>query len=128
MAVPNYEVGDAVYYYGTGSSLNPKTPHTHVIVKIDSDKGDVYLIPISTFNSKCDQTCIVDETMGVPKIVHKSYASYFHARKVGIKGFEMKLEASEITYSGKIPDDVFQRIVAGIKVSEDVEDWFLREF
>lgn len=128
MAIPVYAAGDAVYIYGTGPARAASKPHVHVIVKIDADKGNIYVVPMSSYRPNCDEACVLQPNDGWGAVQHKSFIEYDKAKIMVIKGSEMGLEELRITFLGKVPEPIYAKVIKGINESDEVEPWFSRAF
>lgn len=120
--------GDAFRYDGTGPQHDVGRSHIHVVVKIDYETGDVYLVPISSAHAKCDKTCVFPAKRWSEELAHESHAEYYHAKKVPLKPLLQKIEAGEVEILRSVPGDLFTDILEGIKKSPEVEPWFSKHF
>lgn len=125
MAAPKIGPGHAIAYPGTGPDHDGNRLHTMIIV--GEAKGDFYLVPICSHHNGCDPTCIITDKDGwTPPIIRKSYAAYYMAKKVPVRGTVMKVEAAEVRYLGLVPEQIYTRVVAGLTESDEIEPWFVK--
>ena len=103
-------------------------PHICVLVSGVTPKKDVLLIPICSEHERCDRTCLIQPKTGWEEIRVMSFAAYYTAKKVSAKSLASRLESGDVTFLGKVPTHIFQRIIKGITSSDETEPWFLADF
>jgi hypothetical protein len=99
--------------------------HNCVIVG-ETQQGDLLLIPICTYRSRCDCTCVIernDSILDSKKIAveHKSFAAYYEAKLVPKKAYIKRINNNEITYLGCITSLLLARIHDGFSISSEVK-------
>lgn len=127
MAAPELRAGVAVHYPGTGPGSDGRRSHILVIVKAIADAGDLVAVPICSAHPNCDRTCLIEAAATWPGVIrHASYAAYYQAKKLPLAATIKRVEQGEVTYLGDVPIALFNRIVAGISVSDESEPWLLK--
>ena len=125
---PAIRIGVAFDYRGTGPTHRGGKSHTCVVVTNPDLKNDVLLVPICSCHAGADQTCIIDTTVVWQPIRWKSYAAYYMMKRVYVPNLNKQMIAGDISYIGYVPNELLNRILAGILVSRDIEPQFLRAY
>jgi hypothetical protein len=85
-------------------------------------------VPICSYHSKCDNTCVLETSVGWPPIRWKSYVAYYMIKKVFLRNFEMQLVSGDISYIGLTPNHVLDRVIDGVLKSDDTQENFVRYY
>jgi hypothetical protein len=128
MNIPEIKEGVAIRYPGTGPALGYDRAHTHVVITNPDDKETVLLVSICSFDRFSDQTCVLEADNTWEPIVRKSYVAYHHSKRASVKNIMTSIGRQEITYLGPVPPEIFERIKAGVTVSKQTPEVFMRMF
>ena len=104
----------------------PKTGPKH-----DSERGHLFfiindpcknrmnlIVPLDSFNDKCDRTCILNS--GHKFIVKKSFINYSQAKIERTDDLMLRVKDGHINYEGLVNEPEHQRICGGFQVSRHV--------
>lgn len=121
-------VGHCFWYNGTGPASNGSAAHICVVLKIDSENGDVYLVPLSTSTVEWDRTCEIDVGEGCSLVNKKSFVAYHHAKKASLNGLQEQIRCRRIVLHDPVSPALLNRIISGIDASDEVENGFKQAF
>jgi hypothetical protein len=128
MNTPEIKEGVAVRYPGTGPEIGHDRAHTNVIVTDPDQNGTVLLVSICSFNRFADHTCLIEADGSWEPITRRSYVAYHHTKGVSATNISNRIARQEITYLGAVPQEVYNRIKAGVTISKETPEMFKRAF
>ncbi len=105
--------------YPTGPGHDLGRLHVCIVVTDEDVAGDVLLVPICSFHNKADTTCVLDETSGVPRVIHKSYAAYHDMKRTRVATIEDLLRSANVTYLGVIGGLTYSKVKDGVLKSDE---------
>lgn len=85
------------------------------------------MVNISSFYEGCDDTCLLDQ--GDHPFVQKlSYVFYAEAKVCRSRGIQNGIDQGLIEPRPDLVDEIFERVLAGITVSQDTPQHVVRYF
>jgi hypothetical protein len=132
MPITDIIPGAVICLPGTGSYSGRDKSHNCVVVG-ETKKGDIILVPISTYHPRCDGSCIIDSNESVldskkKAASHKSFAAYYAAKLVPKKAYIKKINDNEISLIGHVDSSLLARVRKGIITSAQVEGCILMAY
>ncbi len=101
--------------------------HLFVILTETCDAGENLLVPICSARARYDSTCMLN--IGDHDFVkHLSYVDYGLMRRDSAKKLIDRVKSGQINYEGILDLRVFDRICAGVTVSDDAAPIFQNYF
>lgn len=120
--------GYVIVYPGTGPIQDGAKAHNCIILKDDTENGDIYIVPICSFHDGADKTLLLDQQTPALSLKRKSYLAYYAGKKVSRKATFIKIHSGELKHFGPIPRDLFDKMIAGVRESDETEPWFAKAF
>lgn len=99
----------------SGTYRNPDKRHLHIVCTDPDDKGQIVLVPVSTWtNDLCDSTCILLEHEHPWLWKPKSYVYYRKADFFETVAIERRLASGDLKEQARCNDQVFLRVLNGL--------------
>jgi hypothetical protein len=116
---PKIGRGSVISILGTGPRHDAGRPHKFVVLTEPDSQNDILVVPICSYEEYCDEACVVHPNEAPSIINHESYIQYNQGKKILMR---------QAKYAGKVSSSLLSRIETAVFKSDDVADWFVKQF
>ena len=103
----------------SGTPAHPTIKHLHIVCTDTCQKGGNLIVPVSSYYDGCDNTCELD-VGDHDFITHLSFVFYAKSKIVQAVKLDELVEARQILPKPNVSVSVFQRVLRGICISQDI--------
>lgn len=126
MPITDIVPGAVIRLPGTEAYMSAANKSHNCVIVGETPQGNLLLIPICTYRSRCDCTCVIDRNDAIldskkRAVEHKSFAAYYEAKLVSKKAYIKRINNNEIAYLGCITSLLLARINDGFSISSEVK-------